>query len=102
MATTKYLPPGTVIISAAGETGNVRKTLSPVLRSKKSTLYYIDFSADNMKLGGSALAQTLNKLGSEAPTVTSPEYFAATFNTVQQLVDKKKYWQPTTFQPADL
>ncbi len=86
----KVYAPGTVIISAARETGNVRKTVSPVPRNKKSTLYYIDFAADSMKLGGSALAQTLNKLGSEAPTVASADYFAKTFNAVQQLVDKKK------------
>ena len=27
-------------------------------------------------LGGSALAQTLNSLGNEAPTVSDPAYFA--------------------------
>ena len=65
----KVYAPGTVIISAAGEVTDVRKTLSPVLRAKDSTLYYIDFSGDALKLGGSALAQTLGALGADAPTV---------------------------------
>lgn len=41
----KVYAPGTVIISAAGEVKNVRKTVSPVVRNTTSSLYYIDFSA---------------------------------------------------------
>lgn len=82
----KVFAPGTVIISAAGEVTDVRKTVSPVLQPKNSTLYYIDFSGDSLKLGGSALYQTLGHLGSEVPTVTSPDSFIATFNAVQRLV----------------
>ena len=63
--------------------------MRPVIQNKKSTLYYIDFSNDSLRLGGSAFAQSLNKIGSEAPTVTSPEYFAKTFNAVQKLVKDK-------------
>lgn len=85
----KVFAPGTVIISAAGEVTDVRRTVSPVIRNGvKSTLYYIDFSGDCLKLGGSALAQTLNRLGSEAPTVTDATKFAATFNAVQTLVKR--------------
>jgi hypothetical protein len=85
----KVFAPGTVIISAAGEVTDVRRTVSPVIRNGvKSTLYYIDFSGDTLKLGGSALAQTLNRLGSEAPTVTDATKFAATFNAVQTLVKR--------------
>ena len=85
----KVYAPGTVIISAAGEVSDVRKTLSPVLRAKDSTLYYIDFSGDSLKLGGSAFAQTLGALGAEAPTVTDAKGFVNTFDTVQKLVAKK-------------
>ena len=84
----KVYAPGTVIISAAGEVSNVRQTLSPVLRAKGSVLYYVDFSSDEMKLGGSALAQALGRLGNDAPTVASPERFVATFEAVQKLVKK--------------
>uniref|UniRef100_UPI002666AE42 phosphoribosylformylglycinamidine synthase subunit PurQ n=1 Tax=uncultured Duncaniella sp. TaxID=2768039 RepID=UPI002666AE42 len=84
----KVFAPGTVIISAAGEVSDVRKTLSPVLRGKSSILYYIDFSADELRLGGSAFAQSLGKLGAEAPTVTDPAYFVKAFEAVQQLVKK--------------
>ena len=85
----KVLSPGTVIISAGGEVSNVKKIVSPVLVHDKNTyIYYIDFSFDSLKLGGSALAQTLNKLGNEVPTVTDAEYFRDTFNSVQELIEK--------------
>ena len=84
----KVYAPGTVIISAAGEVTDVKKTLSPVLRAKDSTLYYIDFSGDALKLGGSALAQSLGALGADAPTVTDAKAFVNTFDTVQKLVEK--------------
>lgn len=82
----KVFAPGTVIISAAGEVKNVRRTLSPVLQNKKSTLYYIDFSFAPLSLGGSALAQSMNRLGADVPTVADPAKFVATFNAVQALV----------------
>ena len=87
----KVYAPGTVIISAAAPVENVRRTLSPVVvPSSNSTLYYIDFSSDRLRLGGSALAQTLNAVGSDAPDVKDAEAFAKAFDTVQTLVRKRK------------
>ncbi|MCQ2224053.1 MAG: phosphoribosylformylglycinamidine synthase subunit PurQ, partial [Bacteroidaceae bacterium] len=78
-----------------GEVSDIRKVVSPVLvvstESKKeepSTLYHIDFSFDELRLGGSAFAQSLNKVGSDVPTVQDPEYFRTAFNAVQQLVNE--------------
>ncbi|MFV0468906.1 MAG: phosphoribosylformylglycinamidine synthase, partial [Dysgonomonas sp.] len=85
----KVYSPGTVIISAAGEVKNIRKIVSPVLAYIKGTyLYYIDFSFDTFKLGGSAFAQTLGKLGEEVPTVKDSEYFKNAFGAVQELLDR--------------
>ncbi|WP_165041816.1 phosphoribosylformylglycinamidine synthase [Dysgonomonas sp. ZJ709] len=85
----KVYSPGTVIISAAGEVSNIRKIVSPVLAYIKGTyLYYIDFSFDTFKLGGSAFAQTLGKLGEEVPTVTDSEYFKNAFIAVQELINR--------------
>ncbi len=85
----KVFSPGTVIISAAAEVKNIRKIASPALAYIKGTyLYYIDFSFDTFKLGGSALAQTLGKVGDEAPTVTDAEYFKNAFAAVQELVNR--------------
>ena len=85
----KIISPGTVIVSAGGEVKDVRKVVSPVLvNSKNSSLYYIDFSFDDQRLGGSAFAQTLGKVGSDVPTVKNPEYFADCFEAIQTLINK--------------
>lgn len=87
----KIISPGTVIVSAGSEVEDVKKVVSPVLvNDKNSSLYYIDFSFDDQRLGGSAFAQTLGKVGSDVPTVKNPEYFADCFEAVQALI--KKGW----------
>lgn len=80
--------PGTVIISAAGEVSDIHKVNSPVLKKIPSRLIYVDFSGDSLKLGGSAFAQSLNKVGDEAPTVRDPKMFAAAFEAIQTLTDR--------------
>jgi len=63
--------------------------VSPVLvNDPKSAVYYIDFSFDALKLGGSVLGQTLNRLGDEVPTVKDSEYFKAAFDSIQELISK--------------
>ena len=86
----KVIAPGTVIISAGAEVSDIKKIVSPVLAQDKNTsIYYIDFSFDTLKLGGSAFAQALNKLGNEVPTVKDPEYFRDAFNAVQDAIEKR-------------
>jgi phosphoribosylformylglycinamidine synthase len=85
----KVLAPGTVIISAGAEVSDVKKVLTPVLvNNPEYPLYHIDFSFDHLKLGGSAFAQSLNKVGDEVPTVTKPEYFREAFNAVQHFIEQ--------------
>ena len=80
--------PGTVIISAAGEVSNIRKTISPVLKNDNhSLLLYIDFSKDKHKLGGSSFSQMKGTPGKETPTIKDYEYFASAFNTIQKLIN---------------
>ena len=83
----KIISPGTVIVSAGGEVSDVRQVVSPVVvADSASALYHIDFSFDELRLGGSAFAQSLGFVGSDVPTVKNPEYFRSAFNAVQQLV----------------
>jgi phosphoribosylformylglycinamidine synthase len=86
----KVFSPGTVIISAGAEVSDIRKIVSPVVvNNARLTIYYIDFSFDAFKLGGSAFAQSLNCLGEEAPTVADADYFKKTFNIVQELLERE-------------
>ena len=85
----KVISPGTVIVSAGGEVSDIRKVVSPVLvNDKGASLYHIDFSFDEQRLGGSAFAQSLGKVGDDVPTVKNPEYFADAFQTVQEMIGK--------------
>lgn len=85
----KIISPGTVIVSAGGEVSDIKKVVSPVMvNDSKSTFYHIDFSFDELRLGGSAFAQSLNKVGSDVPTCKNPEYFRDAFNAIQTLVSE--------------
>lgn len=85
----KVFSPGTVIISAGAEVSDVRRVVSPVMQNvADSAIFYIDFSFDTLKLGGSAFAQSLGTVGAECPTVQDTEYFANAFGAVQKLIKK--------------
>ncbi|MCQ2212932.1 MAG: phosphoribosylformylglycinamidine synthase [Bacteroidaceae bacterium] len=83
----KIVSPGTVIVSSGGEVSDVKKVVSPVIvNDPDTTLLHIDFSFDTLKLGGSAFAQSLGKVGSDVPTVQNAEYFRDAFLAVNDLV----------------
>ena len=84
----KIISPGTVIVTSGGQVSDVKKVVSPVIQPVPSTLYHIDFSFDDLRLGGSAFAQSNNKIGSDVPTVKDPEYFRDAFNALQELIRK--------------
>ena len=87
----KVISPGTVIVSSGGEVSDIKKVVSPVLvNDTETTLLHIDFSFDTLKLGGSAFAQSLGKVGSDVPTVKNAEYFRDAFLAVNQLVAEEK------------
>ena len=82
----EVISPGTVIISAAGNCNNIKKVVEPVLQKGGGSIYYINISQDDFKLGGSSFNQILNAIGSDAPTVKSAEYVKTVFNTLQELI----------------
>ena len=85
----KIISPGTVIVSAGGEVSDIKKVVSPVVKNdSRCSLYHIDFSFDEQRLGGSAFAQSLGKVGDDVPTVKNPEYFCDAFMAVQQMIEK--------------
>ncbi len=80
------IAPGTVIISAAGHCSDISKVVEPVLQKGAGSIYYINVSGDDFKLGGSSFAQILNKIGTEAPTIVNDNNVATIFNTLQHLI----------------
>lgn len=82
----EVIAPGTVIISAAGHCKDIKKVIEPVLQKDAGSVYYINISQDEHKLGGSSFAQILNSVGSEVPTVKDAKYVSAVFNALQRLI----------------
>lgn len=85
----KIISPGTVIVSAGAQVSDVRHVVTPVVENHPATsLLRIDFSNSPLELGGSAFFQSLGAVGSEAPQISSAEYFRAAFNAVQEIEAK--------------
>ncbi len=82
----EVIAPGTVIISAGANCNDITKVVEPVLQLEGGSIYYINLSQDEFKLGGSAFAQTQNKIGNEAPTIKNAAYFKKSFNLIQSLI----------------
>ena len=82
----EVLSPGTVIISAVGHTEDIDKIIQPFIYNDSGFIYKIDFSSDSLKLGGSALYQSQNKIGATAPDIKDSEYFKKAFNTIQKCI----------------
>ena len=82
----EVLSPGTVIISAGANCSAITKVVEPVFQRGGGSIYYINLSQDEFKLGGSSFAQTQNKIGKQAPDVKNAVFFKDTFNTVQDLI----------------
>jgi len=86
----EVIAPGTVIISAGGNCSNITKVVEPILKLNGGSIYYINLSQDDFRLGGSSFAQTLNKIGTETPTIKDSNYFKSAFNTIQNLIKDRQ------------
>ena len=82
----EVIAPGTVIISAGGNCIDIKKVVEPVLQKDGGSIYYINLSQDNYKLGGTSFAQILNTIGREIPTIKDAKFFKKAFNSIQELI----------------
>ncbi|MBD3585375.1 phosphoribosylformylglycinamidine synthase [Salinimonas sp. HHU 13199] len=82
--------PLSLVISAFGAVKDIRKTLTPQLRTDKgdSRLLLIDLGNGQNRLGASALAQVYSQLGDEPADVDNPALLKGFFNAIQTLIEK--------------
>ena len=79
--------PMSLIITAFGVVEDIRKTVTPELRTDEETrLVAIDLSKGKNRLGGSCLAQVYKQLGNETPDVDDALTLKGFFNAMQALV----------------
>ncbi|MDV2080055.1 phosphoribosylformylglycinamidine synthase [Marinobacter xestospongiae] len=79
--------PLSLIVSGFAPVTDVRRTLTPQLRSDagETDLILVDLAAGQNRLGGSALAQVYGQVGAVAPDLDDPEDLKAFFAVIQGL-----------------
>ncbi len=79
--------PLSLVVSAFAPVTDVRKTLTPQLRTDcgETDLILIDLGKGRNRLGGSALAQVYKQAGGEAPDVDDPRVLKLFFAVIQAL-----------------
>ncbi|MBE0383513.1 Phosphoribosylformylglycinamidine synthase [Pseudoalteromonas carrageenovora] len=84
--------PLSLIITAFGRVDDVRKTVTPQLRTDKgdTSLILVDLGAGKNRMGASSLAQVYKQLGDVTPDVDSPELLKGFYNAMQALVADSK------------
>ncbi|HEX3837555.1 MAG TPA: phosphoribosylformylglycinamidine synthase [Steroidobacteraceae bacterium] len=86
-AARSVVAPVSLIVSAFARVGDVRRTLTPVLRKDlgPSSLWLIDLSGGKARLGGSVLAQVHGQLGAETPDLDDPKLLIALAQAMPKL-----------------
>ena len=84
--------PLSLIITAFGRVEDIRKTVTPQLRTDKgeTSLILLDLGAGQNRMGASSLAQVYKQLGDKTPDVDSPELLKGFYNAMQALVADEK------------
>ena len=79
--------PLSVVITGFAPVGDVRKTLTPQLRTDlgKTFIVLVDLSKGLNRLGASALTQVYKELGNEAPDLDDAKLLKGMFKSVQSL-----------------
>jgi phosphoribosylformylglycinamidine synthase len=79
--------PLSLIVTAFAPVSDVRKSLTPELRSEQgdTDLILIDLGKGRNRLGGSCLAQVYKQIGHHAPDLDDPQQFKAFFACIQEL-----------------
>ncbi len=83
--------PMSLIITAFSRVSDVRKTLTPQLKTDKgeSSLILIDLGNGQNRLGASCLAQVYKKIGDKPADLDSPKLLKSFFDVIQGLNNKK-------------
>lgn len=82
----KQVSPLSLMVTGFASVEDIRRTVTPDLKSTESALLLIDLGAGKNRLGGSTLAQVYNQIGSEAPDLDDPEQLKSFFAAIQELL----------------
>jgi len=77
--------PLSVVMSGFAPVSDVRRTLTPELKTVESALVLIDLGEGKNRMGGSALAQVFEQDGGECADAPEPKVLRAFFGAIQKL-----------------
>jgi phosphoribosylformylglycinamidine synthase len=88
-ASREVIAPVSLIITAFATVGDVKKTVTPQLRTDlgPTTLILVDMGQGRQRMAGSILAQVARQLGQDVPDMNSPELLRTFFATMRALID---------------
>src|SRR5690554_2662728 len=88
--TRSVIAPVSLIVSAFTPVGDVRRTLTPQLRTDRgdTSLIFIDLWAGRQRLGGSVMAQAYGQVGDEVPDIDDAGMVKAFFQTLRALANE--------------
>ena len=81
----KVVSPLSLIVSSFSRTPDCRKQITPLLQNCESELWWIDLSAGQHRLGGSALTQVYNSTAGISPNLDNAVDFKNFFQAINQL-----------------
>nr|MBF0222185.1 phosphoribosylformylglycinamidine synthase [Desulfobulbaceae bacterium] len=82
--------PRELVISVYSTMEDITQVVTPdIKQAGASLLYFIDLADGKNRLGGSALAQVFNQVGSDTPDMENPALLKQSFATVQNLIRNK-------------
>jgi phosphoribosylformylglycinamidine synthase len=79
--------PRELVISAYAALTDISKVITPDIKQPGAVLLLIDLAPGKARLGGTALAQVLGKLGNESPDMDDPDLLRRAFVAVQEMID---------------
>lgn len=87
----KMIAPVSLIVSAFAPVRDVRRTLTPQLRTDRgeTQLLFIDLAKRKQRSGGSCLAQVYGKLGEQAPDCDDPALLKHFFAAMTELKERQ-------------
>ena len=86
--------PGELVLTCYVTCPDITKTVTPDLKraNEESTLVYVDLGAGQARLGGSALAQVYNQVGTISPDLEDFTILKSSIEVLQKLIDERKVW----------
>ncbi len=81
---------GTLILSTYVGCPNIEERVTPDLKTPGNSLVFVDLAMGKTRMGGSALAQVLGKVGDECPDMDDPNRLNYVFDQMQRFVASGK------------